>query len=463
VAPAGLALRVQANPASQLVVGLPYGQKLTAVGAEGTPDATGRAWQQVRTDAGQTGFVAARLGSERYLSTTEPPAPYVVQVLDAPEVRAANGLALRDRRDVNASVLDRAAIGERLTVYTRAEEGGSAWLWALSPRGAFGWVRESSGGAAFVNKVEGAAPTQPVSGGPQPTGPIATTPWPFGKSLSGVGMGNPQPLTHGQLKIVEKSKIEAFKMLTLPHPPHNKELVEALKRIPTIKFVMARLFFPVDANSQFRFTPQIFVDTVINGAQAAYEAGVRWFEVHNEPNLSNEGMGWNWLNGGQFGSWLTQVINLLRPRLPGSFFGYPGLSPQPNVPDFLNTSASAIAACDWVGVHCYWQTMEGGDYPMVADNAGMYWRGFRDRYPDKLLMITEFSCNRPSISYADKGRHYARYYQLLRNERNMAAAFGFALNWPGQDVNQEGWENEQGETDIPGVVGSIIGQPGYLP
>lgn len=99
---------------------------------------------------------------------------------------------------------------------------------------------------------------------------------------------------------------------------------------------------------------------------------------------------------------------------------------------------------------------------MTGVNAGMYWRGFRDRFPHKLLMITEFSNNSASIDPVEKGRQYARYYQLLRNEPNLGAAFAFALSWPGQDVNCEGWEVEGKETALPGTLGSLIGQPEFL-
>ena len=104
-------------------------------------------------------------------------------------------------------------------------------------------------------------------------------------------------------------------------------------------FIVTRLFFSVDAGSKTRFSPQNFVDFVMNGLTGCYQAGVRYFEVHNEPNLDIEGMSWNWANGAEFGSWLTQVINLLKPRFPEARWGYPGLSPQPNVDAFLDGSA----------------------------------------------------------------------------------------------------------------------------
>ena len=289
-----------------------------------------------------------------------------------------------------------------------------------------------------------------------------TVPW--GKSLTGVGMGNPQPLTPNELKAIADSKVEAVKLLTLPDPVQAQQLITDVRRVRPDMFIVARLFFSVDSNNRVPFTPQDFVDFVDAGMKAYYDAGVRYFEIHNEPNLPNEGMGWNWANGAEFGNWFTQVYNLLKKRYPEAKLGYPGLSPQPNVDDFLNGSALAANSADWIGVHSYWQQpVDQPPSPMNGDNAGYYWRAkFRSRFPGTMLMITEFSNNSAATSYTEKGQQYAQYYQLLRNEPNIGAAFSAVLNWPGQDNNREGWVLEGTETEIPTTVGGLIGQPGFL-
>jgi hypothetical protein len=269
---------------------------------------------------------------------------------------------------------------------------------------------------------------------------------PWGKGLAGLGMGNPQPLPAGQLKLIANAKLEAFKVLTLPDPNENKQLIAQLKNIRSDMFIVARLFFSVDVNSKTKFSPQTFVDFCMNGLTSCYEAGVRYFEVHNEPNLEIEGMGWNWATGADFGNWLTQVINILKPQFPEAKWGYPGLSPRDDALShtarFLDASAAAVNACDWIGVHCYWQQPPNQPpFPIDGDNAGMYWRAmFKPRFPNKMLMITEFSNNWADVSPHDKGAQYADYIKRLRTEPNVGAAFGFALSWPGQDHNKEGWE-----------------------
>jgi len=90
----------------------------------------------------------------------------------------------------------------------------------------------------------------------------------------------------------------------------------------------------------------------------------------------------------------------------------------------------------------------------------MGWRYYRTRFPDKLLMITEFSNNADKlngvpVSDVDKGNQYMKYYQLLRQEPNLGAAFAFALTWPNQDKKREGWMFNNSETQIAGLVAGM--------
>jgi uncharacterized protein YkwD len=285
---------------------------------------------------------------------------------------------------------------------------------------------------------------------------------PWGKSLAGVGMGNPQPLAPAELQAITDSKVEAVLVLSLGNPDENVQLVAQLQKIRPDMFIVARLFFSVDFTDKTRFSPQDFVNFVLLGAQALYDSGVRYFEVNWEPNLDVEGMGWNWANGAEYGQWFTGVVDLLRKRLPEAKFGFPALSPQPNVSAFLDGAASAIAQADWIGAASFWQSADQPPFPMTGDNGGMYWRQYRTRFPDKLIMITEFSNNSATVSSDEKARQYATYYQLLRNEPNLGAAFAFAINWPGQDNNHEGWVFNGKLTTLPSTLGQLIGEPGFL-
>ncbi len=67
IATGGLNLRAQPNTTAAVVASLTYGQRLTALAPKTAPDAGGIAWQNVRTEANQTGWAAAD-----YLSATPP-------------------------------------------------------------------------------------------------------------------------------------------------------------------------------------------------------------------------------------------------------------------------------------------------------------------------------------------------------------------------------------------------------
>jgi len=457
IAPAGLVLRGQPSGLSQRKESVPFGQRLFAVGPPGTPDATGRMWQQVRTDSGVTGHVVTQHRDERYLSDVEPAAPYVAIVLDTPPTRARSGLGVYERHDLGAPVIERVEIGGRLRVFGRIQIGTQdIWLWVQSPRGQYGWLRERAGDVTLVGPAgNGAAPT--------PDRPsVLVEVRPFAKCLTGVGMGEPQLPTRRQIDLIGKSQVEAFKMLTLPSPEHTTLLLNQIRGLPSIQLIVARLFFSVDAVRRTPFSAEDFVGTVTVGMQAAYDAGVRYFEIHNEPNHANEGLGWNWRGGAEFGAWLIQVVARLRQSFPDARLGFPGLSPQPNVQAFLDGAAQGLAQCDWLGAHSYWHTVEGGTYPMTATSAGMHWQLYRNRYPDKLIMITEFSNNSPDVDPAEKARQYGRYFQLLRQEPGLGAAFAFALTWPGQDMRSEAWESGGIETPIAKTLGALLDDPTYL-
>jgi hypothetical protein len=325
------------------------------------------------------------------------------------------------------------------------------WQPVKTDDGRQGWVAVMSGGESYVTTT-------------QPTPPVIVSVVPWGKCYAGLGAAEARAILPSEFGVIRKSKIEAFKVLTTGDIDENKQNITGLRNINPNMFIVARLFF--SANRPNTFSPEQFVEFCNIGLTTCYGMGVRYFEVHNEPNHSDEGMDWNWTDGAGFGAWLIKVLGILRPRFPEAKFGYPGLSPQPNVPAFLDGSAAALAQCDWVGVHAYWQLPDQPSFPMTGDNAGMYWRMFRTRFPEKLLMITEFSnnvtkVNDVPVTDVDKGNQYARYYQLLRNEPNLGAAFAFALNWPNQDKNREGWLFNNGETQIANLVAATVGKAGF--
>jgi uncharacterized protein YkwD len=106
----GLNLRAQSNATASVIAVVRLGQHLTALGARVGPDDKGIVWQQVRTDAGQTGWVAAD-----FLTSTKPvataAATAAATVTAAPTSAAATELfnrinALRAQKGLPAYALN---------------------------------------------------------------------------------------------------------------------------------------------------------------------------------------------------------------------------------------------------------------------------------------------------------------------------------------------------------------------
>ncbi len=273
--------------------------------------------------------------------------------------------------------------------------------------------------------------------------PDETPPTP--ESLHGVGTGRLEPLTPAEKSAIEISKVNGVLAMTLPSYFQTLDFVKAIKSIRPNICIVGRLFFSVDNTNKTKFNPSDFVAFCKNGLDGLYSQGVRYFQVHNEPNLEQEGFGWNWVDGREFGGWLINVLTILKVRYPEAKWGYPGLSPQPNTEKFWLDSKQAMDSCDWVGVHAYWQSRGTTGWGMESLDGGLHYKRLSTTKP---LMITEFSNNSPNVNYAEKGAQYRDYYKLVG-----IPAFAFCLSWD-TDPNLEGWVHNGMVTDIPLVVGA---------
>jgi hypothetical protein len=283
VAPLGLLVRGQANvPAGPGAPVIPFGQRLTALGAESAPDVNGLTWQQVKTDYGLSGWVAASAGGNRYLAGAAPVAPYTVYVLDTAPVRQAGGISVREGRDINATLKESVPIGGALVVYQRVTEvDGTPWLWVKSPGGAFGWVREKANGVVMVSAAE---PTVVVD---------AQKPAPPSKMERGV---HASPIVTPIPNLVQRLQaldIRWYKMLDDGHPV-NLETIKALKQAGIEPIV--RIY----QGGQF---PGRLAEPLRQRYGPLRAAGATYVEIGNEPNLKVEWREANsWKNEAQVNS-----------------------------------------------------------------------------------------------------------------------------------------------------------------
>lgn len=274
--------------------------------------------------------------------------------------------------------------------------------------------------------------------------------WQPGKCLIGVHGRADGPLMDADYSALKTARVEAVKLIVNAQPSN----VDRCREINPDCFFLARLF--ADFRDGREVKPEAFAEWQKPDMERLYEKGVRYFEVHNEPNLNLEGFNTNWENGNEFEAWFLQVVGILRPLFPEAKFGFPGCSPGGDVLGkrqdmwrFVQQCETAIAAADWIGVHCYWLD----ESEMLSPEHGFGFVEYQRRWPNKLIFITEFSNPAPGVDMQTKGEQYVEYYRRLRRRQGIGAAFGFVVS-ASADFPHEVWRREDGRsTSIPFAVG----------
>lgn len=265
------------------------------------------------------------------------------------------------------------------------------------------------------------------------TGPA----WPFGHCLIGIhdrANRHPQKADHE----IARGHFESVKVMS----GVTVEEVQAYQA----KFVLCRLFeswngrhVPVDD----------FVRAVVPDMERLVRAGVDYYEFHNEPNLTHEGLQaagvkGSWRNGAEFAQYFIAGRKKLRQHFPGIKVGFPGLSPGDSVAyqfghdsgfrlndmEFLEGAEAAVRAADFVCVHAYYVSMaevRGAAIELV--------KTYRRRFPDKLLFVSEFSNPDPNrnVSAAEKGQQAKEFYRLCQQIPGVGGAYYFIISGSGWD------------------------------
>lgn len=252
---------------------------------------------------------------------------------------------------------------------------------------------------------------------------------------------------------IRTAKIKAVKLLAAGDM--DGSVVNAL-RSSGVEFIMARLFAKFHTNR----TPVEFVSEVYPATKRLYDAGVRYFEVHNEPNLhtqdSPEGMWIAWQNGKEFGAFFWQVTQLLKSVFPEIKLGFPGVSPGWDIPGirydssrFLTEADNYLKTADFICMHTYWNEVIG----LSHANSWQDINAFARKYPTKLIFVSEFSNSNTNntITKEIKGKQYAEFYQSLKTlPSNVGAAFCYVYSSSG-GYQSETWRNSA----IPSIVGTV--------
>ncbi len=273
----------------------------------------------------------------------------------------------------------------------------------------------------------------------------------MGRALVGLHARNDtQTFPDVDFDVMRIAKIELLKTMTL----NSDEIYIRSRQInPEMQFIV-RIF--CDCKGQHP-TPDAFVNQAIPRLKQLLKWTHR-FEIHNEPNLANRGEGWGGAlsDAADFRDWFLAVLSKLRAAVPQGSFGFPGLALQPVAPSDLawaEVCRPAINAADWLGVHCYWQ------YDHMTDPTwGMHFLPYHQRFPNKVIEITEFGDATPpgQVQEAHIAKEYMDYYTLLQRYAYIGSASSYILSSPDPRWEMYAWRKKDGRiTPIPYEVAKV--------
>ncbi len=230
-------------------------------------------------------------------------------------------------------------------------------------------------------------------------------------------------LSERAMELIRQARLEALKL----------NLEESLETVDSLRAWNPSLFLMVRVTNDFSrasVESKSFTEAVMPAVDRFYQAGIRYFELHTNPNLQVEGWQRSWDSGGEFSIWIRSVAAALRGAFPEISLGFPGLSPgdtvsgwRANAEEFLRQAEEAVHELDWCGVNCYWTDPFG----MQSIHGGRWFEFYRNRFPDKLLMITEFYNPSPGVPARTKAEQALAYFRSLRSEVGIGAAFSFTI------------------------------------
>jgi hypothetical protein len=163
-------------------------------------------------------------------------------------------------------------------------------------------------------------------------------------------------------------------------------------------------------------------------------------ELHNEPNLVEEGLGSSWSDGATFSLWWRELLKRYRLALPGARFIYPGLSMGTTVTgvkldhiQFLEASRPAVEEADGIGVHVYWSDVVS--MKQALNQIDDYISRFRSRS----LWITEASRKGRGLPPQQMAQEYLRFWRELQNRPVVQGVTYFVASASNPNYANEVW------------------------
>jgi hypothetical protein len=278
-------------------------------------------------------------------------------------------------------------------------------------------------------------------------------------------------------QLIREARIEHVKMMTSDQAARPEILRNAigvctrLREInPDMDFVVR--LYDAEVKEGRHPTPQVFANRftpIMNRLHDECPYVVK-FEVLNEPNHIGGIGGWGPEadQARDFSRWFLETCDRLKTACPWASLGFPGLAiphgPEPGLDlDWIEICRGAVDRSDWLGVHCYWQNPTYTERNHLHDFWGLRFKAYHNKFPDKVIEITEFGNSNGQSNYpiepAKIGREYVEYYQELFNHPYINSAASFIISSPDATWGEQGftWRKENGEFwPVVQLVGDMV-------
>jgi hypothetical protein len=274
----------------------------------------------------------------------------------------------------------------------------------------------------------------------------APIPVPLGDPKIGLHASSEPAITEAEFQEFRDLKPEVITVLSGLHSPNdiNRLAAEHLNAE-----LVVRIFFNFGGRN---ISPQQFVQDNL------HELGIVLgfighrnpiIQIHNEPNLYDEGLGSSWLNGSGFNTWYLNVLSLLRQSYPGRRFGYPGLSPGGSIPGirldsaiFLRDCADAVNASNVLCVHSYFAPQTGISLDVAVNEVA----AISKLFPNKDIYITEAANNKGNVLPEQKANEYVLFIDKLRHVPKVKGVTYFVASTARAEWN---WTVGTGQSWLP--------------
>jgi len=279
-------------------------------------------------------------------------------------------------------------------------------------------------------------PAPPTTENPDPNPGTPDEPTLYGKALIGLHASADPGISDAEIGEFHAMRPGIIKVLSFHDPEAIRKLVA---NEPNAKWIV-RAFLSFGGRN---ITPAQFLNDTISDVKRTLDllhGKDVVIELHNEPNLKDEGLHSSWADGAGFNTWWLELLRLYRDALPGRRFIFPGLSPGHSVSDikqdhifFIESCREAVEAADGLAVHIYWSKVYAMSTALgVLDD-------YIARFQFRPMWVTEASNNKDDTSASKKAQEYLKFWNELQKRPTVQGVTYFVASASNSVFASEVW------------------------